>query len=106
MIGKIEALLDQRVNINYRCSPEPWRECNNMFLTIESARSPCCTTLSRLPCNMSAISLISARSLLSRLAPRKGLPQFVYEFDRDGRKIVDEIERIFDFVCNAGCQLT
>src|SRR6266481_5907267 len=40
-----------------------------MFLTIESARLPCCTTLSRLPCSISAISLISARSFVSRLAP-------------------------------------
>ena len=35
-----------------RCSPEPWRECSSMFLTIESARLPCCTTLSRLPCSI------------------------------------------------------
>src|ERR1700738_700055 len=40
-----------------------------MFLTIESARFPCCTTLFRLPCSISAISLISVRSLLSRCAP-------------------------------------
>src|SRR5262249_7396220 len=52
-----------------RCSPEPSRECSSMFLTMASARLPCCTTLSRLPCNVSAISLTSARNLLSRLAP-------------------------------------
>ena len=40
-----------------------------MFLTIASARLPCCTTLSRLPCSVSAISVISALSLLSRCAP-------------------------------------
>ena len=28
-----------------RCSPEPSRECSSMFLTIESARLPCCTIL-------------------------------------------------------------
>ena len=37
-----------------------------MFLTIALARLPCWTTLSRLPCSVSAISLISPRSLLSR----------------------------------------
>ena len=33
------------------------------------------------------------------------LPQFVDEFDRDGREIVDEIERVLDFVGDAGGQL-
>ncbi len=37
-----------------------------MFLTIESARLPCCTTLSRLPCSISAISLISCPQLCCR----------------------------------------
>ena len=41
-----------------------------MFLTIASARLPCCTILSRLPRNVSVISPISARSLPSRYAPR------------------------------------
>ena len=77
-----------------------------MFLTIASARLPCCTTLSRLPCSISAISLISARSLLSRLRSGKRLPQFVNEFDRDRREIVDEIERVLDLVRDAGGQLT
>ena len=36
----------------------------------------------------------------------KRLPQFLNELDRDGRKVIDEIERVFDFVSNAGCQLT
>src|ERR1700733_3864005 len=36
-----------------------------MFLTIESARLPCCTTLSRLPRSMPASSAISARALSS-----------------------------------------
>src|SRR3974390_1864902 len=44
-----------------RCSPEPSRECNNMFLTIASARLPCCTTLSRLPRNVAINSVISSR---------------------------------------------
>jgi hypothetical protein len=77
-----------------------------MFLTIASARLPCCTTLSRLPCRVSAISLISLRNLASRVHPCKRLPQFVNEFDRDGREIVDEIERILDLVRDAGSQLT
>src|SRR5262249_38677301 len=52
-----------------RCSPEPSRECSNMFLTMASARLPCCTTLSRLPRNVSVSSLISARALSSNDMP-------------------------------------
>ena len=48
-----------------RCSPEPSRECSSMFLTIEWARLPCCTILSRLSRNVSASSVISARVLSS-----------------------------------------
>ena len=35
----------------------------------------------------------------------KRLPQFVYEFDRDGREIVDKIERVLDLVRDTGGQL-
>ena len=55
---------------------------------------------------MSVISLISVRSLLSRLPPASAFPQFVNEFDRDGGEIVNEIERILDLVRDAGGQLT
>src|SRR5215472_2358595 len=42
-----------------RCSPEPSRECKSMFLTMESARLPCCTIFSRLPRSVSISSVIS-----------------------------------------------
>ena len=35
----------------------------------------------------------------------KRLPQFVDEFDRDGREIIDEIERVLDLVRDASGQL-
>src|SRR5207253_6855654 len=37
---------------------------------------------------------------------RKRLPQLVNQLDRDGRKIVDEIERVLDLVGDAGGELT
>src|SRR5262249_5851578 len=52
-----------------RCSPEPSRECSSMFLTIASARLPCCTTLSRLPRSVSVNSVISARAFWSIVKP-------------------------------------
>ena len=44
--------------------------------------------------------------MLSRFAPAKRLPQFVDEFGGDRREIVDEIERVLDFVRDASGQLT
>ena len=35
----------------------------------------------------------------------KRLPQFVNKLDRDGREVVDEIERVLDLVRDAGGQL-
>ena len=40
-----------------------------MFLTMESARLPCCTTLSRLPRSVSVNSSISARAFSSIVKP-------------------------------------
>ena len=50
-----------------RWSPEPSRECSSMFLTIASARLPCCTTLTRLPRNVSISSVISLRRFSLKL---------------------------------------
>src|SRR5215831_17210422 len=46
-----------------RRSPEPSRECSSMFLTMESARWPCCTTLPRLSYKVPVSSLTSSRTL-------------------------------------------
>lgn len=43
VIGEVEALPDQHVDVGDLRSPEPSRQCNSMFLTIETARLPCCT---------------------------------------------------------------
>ena len=88
-----------------RCSPEPSRECSSMFLTIESARLPCCTIFSRLPCSVSAKSVISARAAVVDFHFRQFLLQFVDQLDRERGEIVDEIERVFDLVGDAGGQL-
>ena len=61
MIGKVEALLDDGIDIDRPVFTEPSRECSSMFLTMASARLPCCTILSRLPRNVSVSSAISPR---------------------------------------------
>ena len=49
---------------------------------------------------------LGARLLSPRSIVVQCLPQFVDQFDRDSREIVDEIERILDLVSDAGGQLT
>ena len=106
MIGEIEALIDQGVDIDRPVLSRALRECSSMFLTIASARLPCCTTLSRLPCSVSSVSVISARILSSSVRAAEGFPQFVDQLDRDRREIVDEVERVLDLVRDASGQLT
>ena len=88
-----------------RCSPEPSRECSSMFLTMELARLPCCTTFSRLSLQHAGQFV----DLLPRLVVERGglehLVQFVGQFDRERREIVDEIERVLDLVGDAGGEL-
>ena len=87
------------------CSPEPSRECSSMFLTVESARLPCCTILPRLSRNVSIKSVISARLLSPESrAFRASRNSSINSMETD-REIVDEIERIFDLVRDAGGQL-
>src|SRR5262245_9473338 len=43
--------------------------------------------------------------LVAKAGFGKHLPQFVDQFDRNGRKIIDEIERILDFVRDPGSEL-
>src|SRR5208282_1794078 len=89
-----------------RCSPGPAHECSSMFLTIESARLPCCTIFSRLPRSVSAISPISGLSFASQVCAAKCLLQLIDQLDGNPREVVDEIKRVFDLMCDTGCQLT
>ena len=49
--------------------------------------------------------MISCALLAVEVHASKRLPQFVNELDRDGREIVDEIERVLDLVRDTGGQL-
>src|SRR4029434_4456000 len=52
-------------------------------------------------------NLTDLRSQLAiEVGTSKRLPQFINQFDRDAREIVDEIERVLDFVRDTGGQLT
>ena len=74
-------------------------------MTIELARLPCWTTLSRLP-PMAPIN--SSASRVGRVEWRRRLDRLGSSSDqlaRQRREIVDEIERVLDFVRDAGGEL-
>ena len=77
-----------------------------MFLTMASARLPCCTILSRLSRSVFVSLADLGARLVVELHSVKRLPQFVDQFGRDSREIVDEIERVLDLVRDAGGELT
>ena len=105
MIGEVEALLEQRVDVGGPCSPEPSRECSSMFLTMESARLPCCTTFSRLPFS----SLRQLADFLAHLPIERAGSSISssssIKLGRKRREIIDEIERVLDLVRDAGGEL-
>ena len=106
MIGKIEAFLDEGVDIDEPVLTRAFARVQQHVLDDGIG------TLAVLH-DLVEIALQRIRNLAdlcSQLAVEvrsgKRLPQFVNEFDRDRREIVDEIERVLDLVRDAGGELT
>ena len=76
-----------------------------MFLTMESARLPCCTTFSRLSFSSFVSSPTPRRILSVSAAVLQRVVQLVGQFGRQRREIVDEVERVLDLVRDAGGEL-
>src|SRR5450755_3707969 len=76
-----------------------------MFLTIESARLPCCTTLSRLPCNISVISLTWACSLSPSLAPASASRNSSISSTEMAEKLLTKLSGFLISCAMLGCQL-
>ena len=74
-----------------------------MLCTTRSARALCSCTLRALKASTFMASSISARSSADRdlLEPVGGPLQIVQRVDREGGKVVDEVERVLDFVSDA-----
>jgi hypothetical protein len=89
MIGVIEALLDESVDIDRPVLP---RALTRMQQHVLDDRVRALAVLHDL--------------LAVEVRASKRFPQFVNELDRDSREIVDEIEQVLDFVGNASGQLT
>ena len=76
-----------------------------MFLTIESARLPCCTTFSRLPSqHVRQLGDVGARLIVDGTAA-SSLLQLVEQLGRERGEIVDEVERVLDLMGDAGGEL-
>ena len=88
-----------------RCSPEPSRECSSMFLTIEVGALAVLHDLFEIALQ----HLRQLVDLFARLVVERGrlehVVQFVDQFGRQRREIVDEIERVLDLVRDAGGEL-
>src|SRR5215207_4795832 len=80
-------------------SPDSARECSSMFLTIESARLPCWTTLPRLQRHQFRRLLLIRRSRADRIF------KLIDELYRERGEVVDEVQRVLDLVRDAGGQL-
>ena len=77
-----------------------------MFLTIASARLPCCAIFSRLPFSVFAkLGYRAPRGKASTFTFANFFVQLIDQLDRKGRKIIDEIERILDLMGDAGGEL-
>ena len=102
VIGEVEALIDQGVDID---RPMFSRALSGMQQHVLDDRIGALAVLH----DLVEIALQHIRDLgdlCAQLAVKvraaKRLPQFVDEFDRDGREIVDEIERVLDLVRDTG----
>ena len=106
MIGEIKAFLDKSVDID---GPVLTRAFARVQQHILDDRIRTLAVLHDLV-EIALQRIRNLADLCSQLAVEvrsgKRLPQFVNEFDRDRRKIVDEIERVLDLVCDAGGELT
>ena len=105
VIGEIEALLDEGIDIDGPVFAGAFARVQQHVLDDGIG------TLAVLH-DLVEIALQRIRNLAdlgSQLAVEvracKRLPQFVDEFDRDRREIVDEIERVLDLVGDAGGEL-
>ena len=76
-----------------------------MFLTMPSARLPCCDDFFEIVLEQLGESSTSAR-ILSIGAGASRFVQFVREFGGQRREVVDEVEGVLDFVRDAGGELT
>ena len=85
--------------------PGPWRECSNIFLTIEFGPFAVLHNLVKIVLQHIRNLADLASQLGSKAGPCECLPQFIDKLDGNGREIVYEIERILDLVRDAGRQL-
>ena len=105
MVGQIETLLDQGVDID---QPVLARTLSGMQQHVLDDRIGALAVLH----DLVEIAPQHIRDLVYFCAPLivdlhglKSLLQFVNQFDRNCREVVDEIERILDLVCDSGGQL-
>jgi len=105
MIGEIEALLDERVDIDRPVFARTFARVQQHILDDGVGAFAVLNDLVEVVAqSVRQFSDFAARFVIARHSA-KAFPQFVDQFRRNPREIVDEIERVFDLVGNARCEL-
>ena len=106
MIGEIEALLDEGVDIDGPMLARAFARVQQHVLDDGVGALAVLHDLVEIVAqSVRQFGDFSARLIIERHASQ-GFPQFIDQFGRDPREIVDEIERVLDLVRDAGGQLT
>ena len=106
MIGEIEALLDERVDVDRPMFARSFARMQQHVLDDGVRALAVLNDLVEIVSqSVRQFSDFTARLIIARHSA-KGFPQFVDQFGRDTREIVDEIERVLDLVRDPGGQLT
>ena len=105
VIGEIEALLDQGIDIDRPVLAGALTRMQQHVLDDGVGALAVLHDLVEIALQHIGNLADLGAQLAVEVCAGKRLAQFVNEFDRDGREIVDEIERVLDLVRDAGGQL-
>src|SRR5262245_42724603 len=98
MVGKVEALLDDGIDIDNPVFTRAFTRVQQHVL--DNGIRPLAVLDDLVEITLQLISnLADLRSQLAiKVGTSKRLPQFINQFDRDAREIIDEIEWVLDLV--------
>ena len=107
MIGEVQSLLDQAVQIDLPAlARDPARVFEHGLHDIVGAPAMLGDFLEIAGEHLDRLVDLAALVLVERRDPRRGgTLQFIEQFDREPSEVVDEVERVLDLVRNPGGQL-
>ena len=106
MIGEIEALLDEGVDIDRPVFARAFARMQQHVLDDGIGALAVLHDLVEIALQRIRNLIDLGAQLCRRGALLQGLPQFIDQLGGDAREIIDEIERVLDLVRDAGGELT